>query len=278
MKLACRFLCAAALLLAGCSSVTRTKVGPICVSCKPYYCRGSWHYPQEYYEYDEVGLASWYGDQFQDRQKASGEKFDKMSMTAAHKTLPIPSVVRVTNERNGRSVIVVVDDRGPFFYRGRIIDLSYAAAKVLNLHKCKPSPVRVQTLVEDSLKLSMYIKHHCKKRRDPLGRTWYQIYKQEIKGERLHFYDRSLSNAENVEVDFGDDAPGMASAVTARMNGDKSHQEAQKNPKKSPSKEKVNSSAKRETTGDKKAPGRSNKYKNGHKKRYNGLGRYIGRL
>lgn len=172
--------------LVGCS--VKTPVGPTHISSKAYFCRGAWHFPQNYYEYDEVGIASWYGDDFHGRKKASGEHFDKMALTAAHKTLPIPSVVRVTSLKTGKSVVVVVDDRGPFVYRGRIIDLSYGAAKALGIHKYKPSQVRVQTLVSDSLNLSRYIYYYCKKRKDPFGRTWSELYRQEIKGQRLKAY------------------------------------------------------------------------------------------
>jgi rare lipoprotein A (peptidoglycan hydrolase) len=179
------------MFLYGCSGV-KTPAGPICVSCKPYCVRGSWHYPQTYYEYDETGLASWYGDDFHGKAKATGEKFNKLAMTAAHKTLPIPSVVKVTNLRSGKSVVVVVDDRGPFCYKGRIIDLSYSAAKVLDLHRYKPSPVRVQTLVSDSLKLSYYISQHCKRRKDPFGRSWSQLYFQEIAGVKLPVYKGNI--------------------------------------------------------------------------------------
>jgi rare lipoprotein A len=175
------------IFLTGCSSV-KTPSGPICVSCKPYVVRGSRYYPQTYYEYDETGLASWYGDDCHGKPKASGEKFNKLAMTAAHRTLPIPSVVKVTNLRNGKSVVVVVDDRGPFCYAGRIIDLSYGTAKVLDLHRYKPSKVRVQTLVSDSLKLSCYIAKFCKRRKDPFGRTWAQLYFQEIAGVRMPIY------------------------------------------------------------------------------------------
>jgi rare lipoprotein A len=175
------FIVLYALSLAGCTGV-RTPVGPTHVSCKPYNVRGAWYYPQKFYEYDEVGLASWYGggDGCRGKPKATGEKFDHMSMTAAHRTLPIPSVARVTNLRNGKSVIVVVDDRGPYSYKGRIIDLSFAAARALDLHRYKPSPVRVQVLAGDSLRLSQYIATHCKCRRDPYGRKWVQLYFQEV--------------------------------------------------------------------------------------------------
>ncbi|MDR2458948.1 MAG: septal ring lytic transglycosylase RlpA family protein [Holosporales bacterium] len=166
--------------LTGCTGVHRTPVGPTCVSCKPYYCRGSWHHPQLYYEYDEVGLASWYGDDCHGKKKATGEPFDKMAMTAAHKTLPLPSVVKVTSLVTGKSVVVIIDDRGPYVYAGRIIDLSYGAAMRLGIHNRKPSKVRVEVLVEDSVKLSRYIAAYCCNRRDPFGRTWNQLYFQEI--------------------------------------------------------------------------------------------------
>ncbi len=80
--------------------------------------------------YDEVGVASWYGKDFHGRLTANGERYDMHGLSAAHKTLPLGTVVRVTNLQNGRSVDLVVNDRGPFV-NGRIIDLSYGAAKHL---------------------------------------------------------------------------------------------------------------------------------------------------
>ncbi len=192
MKYLNRIIFILSIFLVGCSSV-KTPVGPICVSCKPYYCRGTWHYPQTYYEYCEVGLASWYGDAFHGKAKASGELFDKNALTAAHRTLPIPSVVKVTNLRNGLSIVVIVDDRGPFVYEGRIIDLSYGVAKILDLHKFRPSNVKIECLVNDSMKLSQYIARHCKRKKDPLGRTWWQIYHQEIaKISKIKYYNKSF--------------------------------------------------------------------------------------
>ncbi len=179
----------------------RTHVGPTCVSCRPYFCRGSWHYPQDFYEYDEVGLASWYGQDCHGKPKATGEKFDKMDMTAAHKTLPLPTVVRVTNLRNNKSIVVVVDDRGPFYYKGRIIDLSYGVAKYLDLHRFKPSPVRVQALVSDSLKLSHYIAKNCKHRKDKYGRSWYEVYAQEIAKISPRVYKKHVCFADEMKHD-----------------------------------------------------------------------------
>lgn len=96
--------------------------------------------------YDQTGYASWYGRKFQGRPTASGEPYDMFKMTAAHKTLPIPSFAKVTNLANDRSVVVRINDRGPF-HRGRIIDLSYAAALKLGMLRHGSTKVRVQALV-----------------------------------------------------------------------------------------------------------------------------------
>ncbi|MDR0640307.1 MAG: septal ring lytic transglycosylase RlpA family protein [Holosporales bacterium] len=185
-----RLAAALTILLTGCTSI-RTPAGPTCVSCKPYIVRGSWYFPQKYYEYDETGLASYYGQECHGKPKATGAPFNKMAMTAAHRTLPLPSVVRVTSLVTGKSVIVIVDDRGPYCYRGRIIDLSYGVAKMLGIADTKPSMVRVQCLVADSLKLSRYIHSYCRNRKDPFGRTWAQLYFQEILGIGPKYYGAS---------------------------------------------------------------------------------------
>lgn len=99
--------------------------------------------------YTERGTASWYGTKFHGQRTSSGETYDMYQMTAAHKTLPLPSYVRVTNLANGRSVIVRVNDRGPF-HDGRIIDLSYAAALKLDVVSTGTAPVEVVALTADS--------------------------------------------------------------------------------------------------------------------------------
>lgn len=91
------------------------------------------------------GNASWYGERHHGRLTASGERFDMNDLTAAHRTLPMSSRVRVTNERNGRSVEVRINDRGPYG-RGRIIDLSRAAARVLGMIEAGVVPVTVEIL------------------------------------------------------------------------------------------------------------------------------------
>jgi rare lipoprotein A len=95
--------------------------------------------------YREKGTASWYGKKFHGRQTSNGERYDMYRMTAAHKTLPLPTNVRVTNLRNGRSVVVRVNDRGPFV-NNRLIDLSYAAAKELDMIGAGTAPVEVVAL------------------------------------------------------------------------------------------------------------------------------------
>jgi rare lipoprotein A len=99
------------------------------------------------YGYDERGLASWYGEEFNGRPTSSGEIYDMYALSAAHRTLPIPTYARVTNLSNGRSVVVRVNDRGPFSDPdNRIIDLSYAAALRLGIVREGTVNVRVQAL------------------------------------------------------------------------------------------------------------------------------------
>jgi rare lipoprotein A len=109
----------------------------------PYQVAGKWYVPAYEPNYDEVGIASWYGPTFHGKASASGETFDQMAMTAAHPTLPIPSIVRVTNLENGKSALVRLNDRGPFV-DDRIIDLSKHAGEVLGLHAKGTAKVRVQ--------------------------------------------------------------------------------------------------------------------------------------
>lgn len=109
----------------------------------PYQVAGVWYYPKEDPTYDETGLASWYGADFHNKSTANGEVFDMNEVTAAHKTLPMPSLVRVTNLDNGRSIIVRVNDRGPFV-AGRIIDLSRRSAQLLGMDRQGIAKVRVQ--------------------------------------------------------------------------------------------------------------------------------------
>ena len=121
---------------------------------KPYQIKGTWYYPAEDYSYDETGIASWYGTKFHGRATANGEIFDMNSLSAAHRTLPMPSFVRVTNLESGRSLNLRVNDRGPFA-RGRIIDLSRRAAQLLGYEAKGTARVRVQILARESRSVAL---------------------------------------------------------------------------------------------------------------------------
>lgn len=111
----------------------------------PYETNGIWYYPREQPDYDETGIASWYGAEFHGRRTANGEVFDSNALTAAHRTLPLPVNVRVTNLDNGKSIVLRVNDRGPFA-RGRIIDVSKRAAELLGFYGAGTARVRVTYL------------------------------------------------------------------------------------------------------------------------------------
>ncbi|WP_245593361.1 septal ring lytic transglycosylase RlpA family protein [Azospirillum halopraeferens] len=121
---------------------------------KPYQIKGVWYYPAEDWSYNETGIASWYGPGFHTRATANGETYNEMELTAAHKTLPMPSLVRVTNLDNGRSVVVRVNDRGPFVH-GRIIDMSRRGAQLLGFETRGTAKVRVQILADESRQIAM---------------------------------------------------------------------------------------------------------------------------
>lgn len=116
---------------------------------QPYKVGGSWYYPKEDYSYDETGIASWYGDDFHNLHTANGETFNKNELTAAHKTLPMPSLARITNLDNGKSIVVRVNDRGPFS-GARIVDVSQRAAQLLGFEKEGTAKVRVQVMADES--------------------------------------------------------------------------------------------------------------------------------
>src|SRR6185437_1011083 len=116
----------------------------------PYQIAGVWYRPAEDYSYDETGIASWYGEDFHGKYTANGEIYDLNAMTAAHRTLPMPSIVQVTNLDNGRTVELRVNDRGPFA-RGRIIDVSRRAAQLLGFENQGTAKVRVRIMVPETI-------------------------------------------------------------------------------------------------------------------------------
>jgi len=118
----------------------------------PYKVEGQLYVPKLQTDYDEIGLASWYGSNFHGKATANGASYDMNSLTAAHKTLPLPCMVRVTNLDNNRSLIVMVNDRGPFS-KGRLIDVSKRAAEILGFKDKGTTKVRVQYLPGQTARL-----------------------------------------------------------------------------------------------------------------------------
>ncbi len=157
-------VCGLAGTLAACGSTTSVSSGyatsqPGFVSKgykvgKPYKIKGIWYHPQIDYGYVEEGVASWYGPGFHGKATANGETYDQNDMTAAHRTLPMPSIVRVTNLDNGRSIKLRINDRGPFA-QGRIIDLSRRGAQLLGFYNAGTAPVRVEIEAEESRQLAI---------------------------------------------------------------------------------------------------------------------------
>ena len=122
---------------------------------KPYQVLGRWYTPAASdIAWRETGLASWYGARFHGRPTASGETYDMFAMTAAHKTLPLPSYARVRNPANGREVVVRINDRGPFV-DGRVIDLSYAAALRLGVLG-GVAPVELVRITADEIRAGLW--------------------------------------------------------------------------------------------------------------------------
>lgn len=138
-------------LVAGCQTappqisapVSKPKPNGVYKVGDPYQIGGTWYYPHEQPDYDETGVASWYGPGFYGRSTANGEIYQPGDLSAAHRTLPMPVNVRVINLENGRSMVLRVNDRGPFA-KGRIIDVSETAAKALGFHEQGVTKVRVQ--------------------------------------------------------------------------------------------------------------------------------------
>jgi rare lipoprotein A len=143
-----------AVVMAGCTTVSgppagQTGRGTYKVG-NPYQIDGVWYYPSEDWSYDETGIASWYGEQFHGRYTANGEVFDLNSVTAAHRTLPLPTIAQVTNLENGRTIQIRINDRGPYA-RGRIIDLSRRSAQLLGFEGKGTAKVRVKILVPETI-------------------------------------------------------------------------------------------------------------------------------
>ena len=147
------------MLLSGCNTRTQLTDGAMLAPVgkgghkkigKPYRVAGKTYYPlSSAAGYNQTGVASWYGRDFHGRLTANGERYNMHAMTAAHTTLPLPTLARVTNLENGRQVVVRINDRGPFV-KSRLIDLSHAAAKALGYTDKGTARVRVQALQDSA--------------------------------------------------------------------------------------------------------------------------------
>ena len=130
---------------------------PIYKIGKKYNVAGKYYYPKKDLYYNKTGIASWYGPKFHGKLTANGEIYNQYALTAAHKTLPLPSAVKVTNLKNNKSIVLRINDRGPFV-NDRIIDLSSKAADILDLKREGTGLVRVQILKDKSLYLEKLAK------------------------------------------------------------------------------------------------------------------------
>jgi len=131
---------------------SRYKVG------RPYTIKGKRYVPEQRLEHTETGQASWYGPGFHGKKTANGEPFDKYAMTAAHRTLQLPSIVKVTNIGNGRVAVLRVNDRGPY-HGGRILDVSEAAAEALGFKHLGVAKVRVEVMRAESERAAILAKN-----------------------------------------------------------------------------------------------------------------------
>ena len=115
----------------------------------PYEIKGRTYYPKERYEFEQKGIASWYGPGFHGKLTANGETYNQYELTAAHRTLQMPSIIRVTNLENGRSLILRVNDRGPYS-RNRILDVSDRGAELLGFKQQGTAKIKLEVLEEES--------------------------------------------------------------------------------------------------------------------------------
>ncbi len=157
---------AVSIFLGGCAVPVVKTPSPIRATTRPYVIKNRVYVPQKHFELVQTGFASYYGgrDGCHGGLTAMGERFNMFALTAAHKTLPLPSMILVENLENGKKLVVRVNDRGP--YRGnRILDVSGAAARRLGFYRKGIARVRIRTLVSESLKLKENQKNFCKNRR-----------------------------------------------------------------------------------------------------------------
>ncbi len=169
---------------------------PIYKVGNPYKINGKWYYPAIDYDYEEIGIASWYGPGFHGKKTANGEIFNQNKISAAHRTLPMPSIVKVTNLDNGLVLQRVrINDRGPFA-GNRIIDLSKKAAEELGFVNSGTARVKVEILEDESRKHA--IENSDKKVRKVESAKVQKIKKVNIKDSSIN--SDLINNSEEIEV------------------------------------------------------------------------------
>jgi rare lipoprotein A len=178
---------------------------------RPYVIDGKAYYPLPSADgYTETGIASWYGEKFHGRKTAGGERYNMYAKTAAHKTLPISTMLLVTNLENGKKIVVRVNDRGPFV-KSRIIDLTLAGAQELGMLKNGTAPVRIEALGETrtSYRNNRQVEEFLPHGDFATGDFYVQIgsFTNPLNAERLKNTMQTLGNQTVVQVYDDGDAP-----------------------------------------------------------------------
>ena len=179
----------------------------------PYQVNGVWYYPAEDFNYDETGIASWYGPGFHSKTTANGEIYDQNELTAAHKTLQLPALVRVTNLENGRSIVLKINDRGPYVH-GRIIDVSRRGAQLLGFEGKGTAPVRVTVLTDESRALAAKLKGETMLARNETPITVVDLPKPVVSSSSLPPPAGARASAPTVVAALPRPAPAPAPVVT----------------------------------------------------------------
>ena len=185
----------------------------------PYRIKGKLYKPQETYNFEQTGIASWYGPNFHGKKTANGETFDMYELTAAHKTLQMPSLVRVTNLENGKSIVVRINDRGPFS-RGRIIDLSKRSAELLGFINQGTARVKVQLLPNESRQIAQVAKDGRSTRgmEVAMNEKGYQPISHRNSPQQQTRYSTNTQTAQNAAVPPVERADLQSSSVPGHVN------------------------------------------------------------
>jgi len=188
----------------------------------PYTINGITYYPEEDFDYSEKGIASWYGPGFHAKMTANGEEFDQDLLTAAHKTLPMPSFARVTNLDNGKKIVVRVNDRGPYA-ENRIIDLSRASAQALGFKNMGLARVKVEVMSDETRHMADFMKAQQKANRAYARKSNKPAQTQQAMAKEAGIIlpqKATVVEREEVLTDAVQPAPSVVEATTLTDSGD----------------------------------------------------------